>query len=53
MCYTMYVDLVNGNWEYVDADRIRWGNCGLPLGGGYPRRNELEYFNPNKFTYSF
>lgn len=45
-CYEMYVDLVNGDDRDVDAKRIVWGNCGLPLGGGYPRAEELwdEYF---------
>lgn len=45
-CYEMYVDLVRGGYDNVDAGLIRWGNCGLPLGGGYPRAEELwdEYF---------
>jgi hypothetical protein len=45
-CYQMYVDLLNGDIRDVDSGLLRWANGGLPLGGGYPRREELwdEYF---------
>ena len=42
-CYKMFVDLVNGEIDGVDRGSIKWGNCGLPLGGGSPRREELQY----------
>jgi hypothetical protein len=51
-CYRMLVDLVEGGSDFVDGGYIRWSNCGLPLGGGYPRREELqdEFFKKKEIS---
>lgn len=41
--YQMLIDLINGNSDDIDCGYLRWGNGGLPLGGGYPRREEDWY----------
>lgn len=30
-CYEYYVRLFEGNFEVVDEEDVRWGNCGIPL----------------------
>jgi hypothetical protein len=48
--YKMLVDASNGIMDDFDVKYLRWGNGGLPLGGGYVSRDEYAYlkeFNVN------
>lgn len=41
-CYQTYLKLVQGDMDVVDFGYVKWSNCGLPLGGGFPRRDEFN-----------
>jgi hypothetical protein len=50
VCYKMYVDLVAGSMEDFKDDYIQWGNCGIPLGYAYLRRNYPNTNETNDLT---
>ena len=47
--YDIFLDICDGNTDYLDNKSVRWSNGGLPL-QGYPRGNEYEYLKEFKIN---